>query len=74
MAQKPLDPKVKERYAYLVGLGLTGDGVAGAVKISTATGELGSLCVMLPIAAPRHQAGGAKVSLGAAVTDRRRDL
>jgi len=45
--RKPLDPKIKERYAYVVGLGLTGDGAAGAGEISTATGELGALWVML---------------------------
>jgi hypothetical protein len=30
---KPLDPKVEERSAYLVGLRLTGDRAAGAVTI-----------------------------------------
>jgi hypothetical protein len=60
MTHKRLDPKHKERCAFLVGPGLRGDGAAGAVKISTAAGELGALCVMLPIAASGHQTGGAK--------------
>jgi hypothetical protein len=34
----PLDPKTKERYAFLVGLGLTGKEAAGATAISERTG------------------------------------
>ena len=36
---KPLDPKVKARYAYLVGIGATGLEASLAVGISTASGE-----------------------------------
>jgi len=39
MAQKPLDPKKKERYAELVGLGLSGPEAARAAGISERSGD-----------------------------------
>ena len=39
MAQKPLDEKKKQRYAELVGLGLSGPEAARAVGISERSGD-----------------------------------